>query len=325
MTSLTDQAERALLGAMLADQPTPAELSYLRADDFADRIHAGVFQVITDVRRHYPELTGQPLLAAIALRAEPRTVDVDWLAETRDACPQPEHVAAYARMVQAAGFRRDVAGHADRIATAAAHTIDVDGHAHLTKLADALARQSEIYAAFHTLETDATPPWIPDVDAWRITAEEELLADLLHHPEQAADIAAFVHSDTFTSPQRQFLFETVTRMGIDGDDIDPVVILWEMASIRAITPHYDRDATDPVEPDAVLLDRLAHTRPARSAIETGRNLIADDMRVALADRLHTLDPTIADTRPARTPGVNGDLRPPTPPATNGHPAPRVDR
>jgi hypothetical protein len=337
MPSLTDVAERALLGALLADRPAPAELDYLRPDDFAHRVHGQLFDIITNMRDDHPGLSGDQLAAAVAHRADIRGIDADWLTDVRDLCPEPGHVAAYARMVQAAGFRRDVAGHAERIAITAAHTTDVDGQAHLTKLADALARQAEVYAAFHTLETTspAHTPALLRGDPWRIAMEEELLADLLQHPEQATDIAVFVHSDTFTSQQRRDVFEATVRLGYDGEAVDEVTVCWELANIRAITPPNPDPLAqfDAGEPDITLLQRLANARTTRSAIETGRDLIADDMRATLSTRLHTLDPSHSTpttaprptlgTTPNPTPGINPKLRPPTPPI-NGQPAPRID-
>ncbi|HLL66741.1 MAG TPA: DnaB-like helicase N-terminal domain-containing protein [Micromonosporaceae bacterium] len=324
MPSLTQQAELALIGALLADQPPPTELRYLRVEDFADRVHATLFDVITDLRHTQPDLTGTDLTAAVAFRVADRGIDTDWLADVRDQCPEPAHAAAYARMVQAAGFRRDVAEHAERITAAAAYTIDVDGQTHLTKLADALARQSEVYAAFHTLDTTKPgPAQAPQADPWRITMEEHLLADLLQHPEQATDIAIFVHRDTFTSGQRRQIFETLVRLSYDGEPVDEVTVCWEMARIRALVPV---TPDPPAEPDFAVLHRLATTRTTRSAIETGRDLIADDIRASLTGRLNALNPT--HTGPASTQqptaGLRPNLHPPAPPTTN-QPTPRIDR
>lgn len=338
MPSLTDVAERALLGALLADEPAPAELSYLRADDFADRINGHLFEIITDLRRDHPTLSGDQLTTAVAFHADTRGIDATWLTDLRDLCPEPGHIAAYARMVQAAGFRRDVASHAERIATAAAHTTDVDGQAHLTKLADALARQAEVYAAFHTLETTSRyhTPALLQGDPRRVAMEEELLADLLQHPEQATDIAVFVHSNALTSQQRRDTFEAIVRLGYDGEAVDEVTVCWELANIRAINP----PGTDPLtrldtgEPDITLLQRLANTRTNRSAIEIGRDLIADDIRTTVSHRLDTLNPArpapttrrsqIHNAATNPTPGIDPRLRPPEPP-TSGQPAPRIDR
>jgi replicative DNA helicase len=327
MPSLTDQAELALIGALLANQDPPAELGYLRVDDFAHRAHGALFHTITDLRAEHPTLAGDPLITAVALHAHTRGIDATWLTNIRDTCPDAAHVAAYARMVQAAGFRRDIAGHAERIATAAAHTVDVDGQAHLHKLADALARQAEIYAAFHTIERTSPDRAAPEpVDVWRVTTEEELLADLLQHPEQAPDLAQFLHRNTFTNPQRRDVYETLVRLGYDHEDIDEVIVCWEMANLRAITPRdFDPLPATP-EPDAALLHRLANTRTTRSAIEIGRDLLTDDLHATLSQRLDVLGPA----RPARehnaqpTSGTDPRLRSPAPP--NGtQPAPRIER
>jgi replicative DNA helicase len=320
MTSLTDQAEQALLGALLADDLPPLELSFLRADDFDSRIHGHLYTVVTELRQYWPDLTGDALINSVAVRADTPSVDVMWLTAVRDDCPQPDHVAAYARMVQSAAFRRTVADHADRIATAAAHTTDVDGHTHLQKLADALARQAHVYAAFQTID-QADPVHEAQVDHRRVEMEEDLLADLLQHPEQAAELAVFLHSSNFTSPQRQEVFETIVRLGYDNTPIDEVIVSWEMAAIRAITP--DHLATTSTEPDAALLHRLAATRTVRSAIDIGRDLLADDLRASLAARLDTLAPQAQRTN-GHSPGLQTELRQP-PAALNGNQqAPRID-
>lgn len=327
MHSLTEQAELALLGALLADERPPAELDYLRVDDFAHRAHAALFQTITNLRSEHPALTGDPLISAVALRADTRGIDTTWLTNVRDTCPEPAHVAAYARMVQAAGFRRDIATHAERIATAAAHTVDVDGQQHLHKLANALARQAEVYAAFHTIErsnpdrTDAGP-----VDVRRVNLEEELLADLLQQPEQAPDLAQFLHRNTFTSPQRREVFETLVRLGYDHEDIDEIIVCWEIASLRAITPR-DIDAV-PLrpEPDAALLHRLANTRTTRSAIEIARDLLTDDLHTSLSQRLNVIDPARRPPEPSTraTNGLDRNLRPQSP-SDGIQPTPRIER
>jgi hypothetical protein len=94
-----------------------------------------------------------------------------------------------------------------------------------------------------------------------------------------------------------------------------------MAAIRAITP--DQLATATSEPDVALLHRLATSRTVRSAIDIGRDLLADDLRASLGAQLDALAP-----EPQRTagpiPGLRPELRQP-PPALNGsQAAPRID-
>ncbi|MDT4994192.1 MAG: hypothetical protein QOH97_4084 [Actinoplanes sp.] len=320
MTSLTDQAEQALLGALLTDDLPPVELSFLRPDEFAFRVHGHLFKTVRDLRYERLDLTGDALINAVAVRADTLNVDVTWLTTLRDNCPQPDHVTAYARMVQSAAFRRTVAEHADRIATAAAHTTDVDGLGHLQKLADALARQARVYAAFQSIEHAAAKDET-QVDHWRVEREEDLLADLLQHPEQSADLAVFLHPSTFTSPQRQEVFETIARLGFDNEPVDEVIVSWEMAAIRAITP--DHLVTAASEPDVALLHRLATTRTVRSAIDIGRDLLADDLRASLGAQLDALAPEPQRTA-GPTPGLHPELRQP-PAALNGaQQAPRIE-
>jgi hypothetical protein len=156
--------------------------------------------------------------------------------------------------------------------------------------------------------------------------EEELLADLLQHPDQATDIAVFVHRDTFTSPQRRDVFETLVRLGYHGEPIDEVIVCWEVANLRAITPPSPHQTGQTAEPDIALVHRLATIRTTRSAIEVGRDLIADDIRASLNGRISALNPTHAGPTPVQKPtaGLQPNLHPPAPP-TAAQPTPRLDR
>ncbi|GGJ75245.1 hypothetical protein GCM10010123_01550 [Pilimelia anulata] len=338
MTSLNTRAEQALLGALLAE-PVPAgpEFGHLRPGDFGNSLHAAVYTAITDTRTAYPHASGSTLTELVAERVNANGVAPDWLDGLRDTCPEPQHAAAYARMVIDAGLRRDIQQHAQRITTNAAHSRDEAGAAHLNRLAAALARQAQINAALIEADLDEPTPRqaalpeptlaVEQADPARIMAEEELLADLLQHPDQARQLGRFLHSDTFTSPQRQQVYETIISIGFDGDPIDELTVAWHLEQTR--THERSQHLTDlptaiwaygaAPETDQALLARLRRTQPARTAIELGRDLLTEDMRQRLAGRLATLEPQ----RTATT-GIDPQLKPPQP-APGTQPSPRHDQ
>src|SRR4051794_20101431 len=119
MSYLTARAEQALIGAMLAGQPLPAELNYLQPNDFGHRVLRQIYSSILELREHTP-LAQLP--HAVAQQVNAAGVDAEWLRELRDTCPSSAHIAAYARMVQVAAFRREMAVQGERIATTVAQS-----------------------------------------------------------------------------------------------------------------------------------------------------------------------------------------------------------
>jgi hypothetical protein len=198
-------------------------------------------------------------------------------------------------MIQAAALRRDVAAQAERIA----------GTQALPQLAQALFRQAQSYerlAAERPLTSEPTPIAVAmdetrqAVDEWsrsasgRAVREDWLLADLLQHPEQAADLARTLPDDAFTTPQRREVYRILLNLGFEGGPVDEVIVAWHLEQQRAIQKYYtgefpedyefEPERTSP-EPDVVYLTRLAATVTTVNAVEAARDLIADDLRAQL--------------------------------------------
>lgn len=333
MSYLTARAEQALIGAMLTDEPLPAELDHLRGDDFAHRVLRDAYDAILELRDRTPtELL--PDAVATRLIHHPGA-DAAWLRELRDdACPEPAHVAAYARMVQVSAFRRDVAAHGERIANTAATA--GENSEHLQRLADALTRQAEVFHAFTSIDERQTMP-IPrritdHIDHGTMTdrarREELLLADLLAHPEQAVDVARLVPPETFTSQQRREIFMTIVTLAADHQPIDDVIVLWEFERLRAAADRYGGDLTyrgdqTSTEPNAAYLNRLAHTASTETAVVIGHQLVVEDTRVRLALAASISQSRAVDVHHAPNQQLDPSLQPPAP-APNGH-QPRVQR
>lgn len=289
MSFLTIRAERALIGALLDDTHRDTDLSYLRPDDFGHRAYRQLYTTIHHLRATEPHLYGTQFIAAVAAHADLPGIDVEFLADLATNCPNTDHLTAYAGMIQAAAFRRDVAEHATRIAATVTLATNPDQRA---LLAEALHRQAALFADLTSDPTDQTLDQRDAADrqptpagaGQRAELEDQILADLLRHPEQALDLARFLPSDTFTSPQRQELYETMLTLASEGDAIDEIIVAWEHARLHAFdqltgtTTHTEQ----PAEPTDTYLARLASTTiTIPSAIETGRDLLAADTRAAL--------------------------------------------
>ncbi|NUQ99928.1 MAG: hypothetical protein HOY79_26395, partial [Streptomyces sp.] len=116
MSDITMSTERALLGALLTDPGQLDELRYVRTQDFEIQRHREIYTAIQDVHADAPSLTGVAFADHVAARLP--NPDFVWDFELHTLalnCPDPDHGPTYARMVQEAAFRRDLAEHAERI------------------------------------------------------------------------------------------------------------------------------------------------------------------------------------------------------------------
>src|SRR5581483_7770010 len=113
MDSLSQRAERALLGALLLDAARTAALPRLESSDFTDQAHRELFTMLTTD----PGQTG-PVFGS------------EYLDDLRRSCPDPAHAAAYGQMVIEAALRRQLTRHALRLELGAG-----DMHYHSRRLA----------------------------------------------------------------------------------------------------------------------------------------------------------------------------------------------
>lgn len=293
MSNLTLRAEQALIGAMLADQPLPAELARLEPDAFGHRLLSQVYTAILDLRDQH---RGDDLTVQVAARVNQPGADARWLKDLRQSCPSAAHIASYARMVQVAAFRRTMAQHAERLtkSSTGGHPDD-ETSTELGGMVRALNHQAQAYQAFTSVdEQQALQVWRTETQhsaaatlPERATLEEQVLAGLLAYPQHTADVAGFVTPETFTSPQRRELFNTLVTLAAQHDPIDEIIVVWEMERLRAEAnltgaDHADRDGADRPEPDPAYVARLtAMTVAAGAAIVVGRELIIEDIRQQL--------------------------------------------
>ncbi|MEV6968619.1 DnaB-like helicase N-terminal domain-containing protein [Hamadaea sp. NPDC051192] len=291
MSYLTVRAEQALIGAMLSDDELPSIVDRLKPDDIGHNVARAIVTAIRELRAAFD---GPQLVAEVALRVNVVGVDAEWLEQLVEQRPRVDHVAAYARMIKEASFKRRVTAHAEGIAAAAAagHTTGpaVD---HLGQLAQVLAEHAIAYAPFtddhqrpdrfassrHLTSAAAS-------GAERATKEDLILADLLRNPELARELATLLPSESFTSEQRRNVYETIVSLAYDHEPIDEIIVAWTLAKQRTADRLYGLAIPEGAEPDTAYVARLARVDvDFGTAIAVAREIYAADVRAELTARM----------------------------------------
>ena len=331
MSYLTHRAERAVIGALLADPRPPDHLYGLRASDFSSRLHRELYTAVADLSLARPDLTPQHRDQVIAGMLPIPGASVEELRQLREDAPDFAATAAYAELVRTASIYRDIAGHADDIARNLA-TADADDPAadaellaHNRRLALALARHADAFRPVTAPPFDTPDLGYPAeviVEALaarseRAQLEDQVLADLLRDPEQINTVREFLTDNAFTSAGRRHIYRTMTALAFHDEPVDEVTVAWRVETEQAqarlhgtdvnapgTTPDesvYPVTDTDP-EPTAVYLARLAATTiVVTSAVHAARDLLAAHLKDTLPDPATVVTSAIAAAaRAART-------------------------
>ena len=294
MSDLTTSAERALLGALLTDPGQLDDLRYVRVEDFESPRHREIYTAIQDAHAAAPSLAGAAFTDSVAPRLPviESAPEIDELHSLALNCPDPDHAPTYARMVQESAFRRDLGEHAERIGTIAQSGTEPDVISeHLALLSEALgthaarfgpmaelAHISDVAAGRAAVEIDQTEPE-------RLVRQDQVLADLMRHPEDIREVSNWLGSDHFAAGPRREVYETIVY--IDGLDepVDEITVAWNLARRAAA---YDALGTDQygLQPYAGVPAYITTLRdmevPEDAAFTVGRQLLADDLSAKLA-------------------------------------------
>ncbi|GAA2046422.1 hypothetical protein GCM10009839_58440 [Catenulispora yoronensis] len=293
MSDITMSTERALLGALLTDPAQLDELRYVRTEDFELQRHRDIYAAIQDVHAAAPSLTGVAFADHVATRLP--AMDFAWEFELHTLAlntPDPDHAPTYARMVQEAAFRRDLAEHAERIgAIAQAGTEPAVISEHLALLSEALgthatrfgpmaelAHISDIASGRAAVEIDQTEPE-------RLARQDQVLADLMRHPEDIREVSTWLGSDRFAAGPRREVYETIVYIDSLDEPVDEITVAWNLARRAAA---YDALGTDQfgLQPYAAVPAYITTLRdmeiPEDAAFTVGRQLLADDLTAKLA-------------------------------------------
>lgn len=272
MSELIVRAEQGLLGVMLRNPgQLPFVVDSLEADDFSHERHRAVYRTLTEADTL--DLSVNERIARVATVAEVH-LDPDWLRTLADTAPPEALMPGYYRIVYEAAFERDITGLAEPYRLAAAAYPDPHDRAELLKLADVLDAQS---AYFGGPVTDIVLPARSSELDLRValTREDQVIADIVQHPERARDVAAWLDSSVFTTEQRRHTFEFAVSLGYDRDTFDAVTLAWQVNRAQNLAA-YPGPTTPPasIDADYTYLTRLyAATVASGTAIIVGRELL----------------------------------------------------
>jgi hypothetical protein len=141
MSDLSNRAEQAVLGALIADRARVRDVTTLGVPDFADRRHQVIFTALTGAAGHDGGVLGKlrGFLARLPLRKQIRELDA-YMVELPGLCPDPDHLASYVQMLTQARQQRDATAQQQAETQAAA---DADAAERLDGAARWLAREAE--------------------------------------------------------------------------------------------------------------------------------------------------------------------------------------
>ena len=309
MDQLTYRTEQALLGSLLTDSRHVADVDYLLPRDFADANHRALYDSITTVHAAEPALTGAEFADRVA---QVRGQEAEQLHELALSCPEPDHAPVYARMVQEAGFRRELAEHATLLSEAAA-----GGHQspEVVVNLDELSRTLRVHASrfgpaaeleyWTTFADDRVGPTPPARDAEALALQDQILVDLMKHPELLNWDAEWMTPDLFEEGPRRIVFETLEYITSIGEPVDEIVISWNVARQAAAHDAQGRQhlgGNDHYRAvPQYLIELRAVEAPEYAAITLGEELLDGHFRARITATAERIEDAAArmDVAPSR--------------------------
>ncbi|MFJ2864984.1 DnaB-like helicase N-terminal domain-containing protein [Kitasatospora sp. NPDC087314] len=310
------RAEQAVIGAALRDRQRLDDIAYLTPDRMAHPTHRALMAALIESRTSAPTASAAHLPELIAQRTAISGANADYLRRLADAAPQPRNIASYARMVQEAAVRRDLALHVDRLRTTAPGLRGPDPV--LDRLAQAM-RRTEQTVPVARINEPAPAPYEPRartsgeqevrVDV-RLERQDAVLAELLQHPEQVREVGSWLYPEVFEEGPRREVYEAIVVVAERGEPVDQLTVEWEV--YQQDPQAYEVTVEVNVEERPDYLARLAATAVVvGTAIDLSGEMMADDIRTKLAtDFANTADVTART--PAAEPKTSLDVRTTTP-------------
>jgi replicative DNA helicase len=293
------RAERALLGALLREPHQLEQVSYLPAAAFTHPTYQAIYQDLRANHQAQDPLRVDQLFEVTALRVRIPGVDANYLRSLSAACPDPDHATIYARMLQEAHVRATLASFATNLV--AEDPTDLQLQRYNEILSQSLSRQGYVLsdAAREELAPAAPTPraavgnYEPPADE-RPRHEELVLADLLQHQHQVAEVQTWLSPEVFAAGPRRELYETIVTVDGYGEPVTELTVEWEL-SRRRYQPQADTDQqyptadpdTRPTRPNVEpqYLERLMTTAVVvGTAVELGNDLLTQTLRADLAQQ-----------------------------------------
>jgi replicative DNA helicase len=341
MPNLAVRAEQAVLGALLQNPDLIGQVGYLSGADFTDTSHKWIFDAIAETHAAHPEATGERLMALVADGAP--EIDHAYLGSLPARCPVPGHLPAYGRMIAEASMIRELDVHAHRIARSAADLIRRRAGVgtpqqrsipeHLARLAEAMIRHTR------RLDPDRWPEVGPEPSAAtqpsqlpeqpQSRREMEVLAGLLQHPAQCAQVLKWLQPRAFTPGPHREIYEALRTVALTGVPVDALTVAWQLCMRQAAEdttgfgekPSLSRGA-EPAAAESVFRLAAIPVEPG-SALLAGGLRLADHITANLPPDASPISPNAGHGPPG--PGVANGVADPSPlpraaqdPAHNGY-------
>lgn len=340
MPNLAVRAEQAVLGALLQHPDLIDQVGYLSGADFTDSSHKWIFDALTETHALHAEATGERLMTLVADSAP--EIDRAYLDTLPARCPVPGHLPAYGRMVAEASMIRELDVHAHRIARGAADLIRRRAGVgtpqqrsipeHLARLAEAMIRHTR------RLDPDRWPEVGPEPQAeqpdqlpeqLQARREIEVLAGLLQHPAQCAQVLKWLPPRAFTPGPHREIYEALRAVARTGAPVDALTVAWQLCMRQAAedTTGFGEKPTparspEPAAAESVFLLAKLPVDPS-SAFLAGSLRLADHVSANLPHDLQSPSPGPGPRGPG--PAVPGTAPDPPrlpshaqDPARNGH-------
>ena len=282
--NLSLRAEQAVIGALLQEPAKREEIAYLRADRFTHPTYRALYsELITGAAAKTAELPGQ-----LADRLRIPGVSAVYLRDLAASGPAPADITVYARMVQEAYVRAQLAVHVDRIAVSAVQAGGTQPG--LDRLAQALARQVAPPAA--EIQVESAPPTYgqPVADAEyavpvesRARQEELVLADLLQNGDQVAEVQVWLSSDSFEPGPRREVYDAILTVYEQGEPVNELTVAWQLGRDSSAVVYAEEVEVrqEPAGPE-YLGHLMATAVVVGAAVEIGHELFVHDLRTELA-------------------------------------------
>lgn len=306
LETLANRAEQAVLGAVLLRPDAFQDIAYLDPAEFVDPAHAALFGAIRAELARDPEQSSSTLSLNVDNLYAATGLSPDFEALIA-ACPDPDAVAIYARMLVEANLYRTMQAQAERLSEISEPSSQMAAEAVTLDRGDVSASP----------EAEEAP--IPG--SWKGSQpnrEERILADLIQHPDELDQLPAWLGPDNFSAEARGLVFDAIQEIHRRGESVDRLTVAWELDRLQhtgfgvsaGVDPvaYVERLAALPVEPGsaAELTPRLA------DSVKTAARRSADlEQRAAAHGYLSRAQVRAAERRVSRDPSVERERQPPT--------------
>ncbi len=280
MPDLTARAEEALLGALISDARQLAGIPDLEPGAFTSPDRRAVWAAISRLREIAPGASGPEFADLILATTDNTAITSDYLTQLALSAPTPSAAAAYANLVTEAVLTRDL------IAATAGERVPAGAETRTPEIQGGVSYASCLAAARSAISQDTGAPGPAPADE-RAVREERFLAGVI--TQQSLTDWIRLDPDILSAPGLCCIYQAALAADKLGEPADELILAWRAARIVA-QDLYSAGQITTAETIAArippgIIARLTSSRvDALTALEAGRDLLADHARAQIAAR-----------------------------------------